>query len=570
LSLVLSLSVLSSGCMLEEAEETYDITSEALTPYAGAVALPGTVNAEKFDLGGEGAAYHDDEPANLGGAMRTSEGVDIAYSSNAGYHVGWLDVGDWMKYTVSVAQAGSYQVKLRYAASNPPAAPRAKVSFSGNGASTTLTMANTGGWDSWTTTQATVTLAAGTQVMTVESVVDYWNLNDVVVEQVATSAGIVRTAWKPTASSSYSGQPPSYAIDGSTATRWSTGVAMTAGQWFQVDMGGCYAVDKVVMDSGSSGGDYARGYKIYVSDDGTNWGSSVASASPTSSPVTATFSPKSGRHFKIVQTGSSGSWWSLHDLRAYGAPSTSCAATPPGSGGTLRVVSWNIHGMDDAGPSSLAQKLAAQNPDVVLLQEVPSTQGENLRTQLASQTSATWIRGSLWGVEVMTKKPVLAGPDTRDIGANSWCCTNRAAVRIRIDVGGVPVDVFGTHLDWNPNGVMTNHIANRTAFLDWVDSFSGLQVAGGDLNAWTWGGDTTEGNEQRNTIAAFDARLADTCSSVRGGHDTCNGDATQDNNWRPDYVYRSTNIAAVSYQVVPHAGLSDHDLVVTQMTVPAQ
>src|SRR5689334_23968636 len=38
--------------------------------------VPGTIQLENYDTGGEGAAYHDTTPANEGGAYR-SDAVDI-------------------------------------------------------------------------------------------------------------------------------------------------------------------------------------------------------------------------------------------------------------------------------------------------------------------------------------------------------------------------------------------------------------------------------------------------------------------------------------------------------------
>src|SRR2546421_9797744 len=54
------------------------IAAQAQTPFRGsAFAIPATFEAEDFDLGGEGVAYHDKVPGNAGGQYRTSEEVDI-------------------------------------------------------------------------------------------------------------------------------------------------------------------------------------------------------------------------------------------------------------------------------------------------------------------------------------------------------------------------------------------------------------------------------------------------------------------------------------------------------------
>jgi hypothetical protein len=45
------------------------------TPYTGTPkTVPGKIEAEEFDLGGEGVAYHDSDPQNVGVPFRPNEG----------------------------------------------------------------------------------------------------------------------------------------------------------------------------------------------------------------------------------------------------------------------------------------------------------------------------------------------------------------------------------------------------------------------------------------------------------------------------------------------------------------
>src|SRR5207244_9013837 len=78
-------------------------------------AVPGKIQTEDFNTGGEGIAYHDGDAANNGGQYRTNEGVDIETTGDTGggYDVGWTAAGEWMKYTVNVANAGSYNIGFR-------------------------------------------------------------------------------------------------------------------------------------------------------------------------------------------------------------------------------------------------------------------------------------------------------------------------------------------------------------------------------------------------------------------------------------------------------------------------
>src|SRR5207253_1179209 len=66
--------------------------------------IPGRIEAENYDLGGEAVAYHDANSANSGGRYRLSEGVDIEVSmdTDCSYHVGSMLAGEWLRYTVNV------------------------------------------------------------------------------------------------------------------------------------------------------------------------------------------------------------------------------------------------------------------------------------------------------------------------------------------------------------------------------------------------------------------------------------------------------------------------------------
>lgn len=88
------------------------------TPYSGTrIALPGTIQSERFDLGGQGVAYSDFESANLGGAFRPTEGVDLESTTDTGggHNIGWVRAGEWLKYSVNVAASGTYVLSLRVA-----------------------------------------------------------------------------------------------------------------------------------------------------------------------------------------------------------------------------------------------------------------------------------------------------------------------------------------------------------------------------------------------------------------------------------------------------------------------
>ncbi len=84
------------------------------TPYKP-LSIPGTIQAEDYDLGGEGVAYHDTTPGNEGGAYRHDD-VDIEKLAGLSTpNVGWIRDGEYLRYTVNVAQTGDYYMALRVA-----------------------------------------------------------------------------------------------------------------------------------------------------------------------------------------------------------------------------------------------------------------------------------------------------------------------------------------------------------------------------------------------------------------------------------------------------------------------
>jgi glucosylceramidase len=121
----------------------------APTPFGGtAAAVPGTIEAENFDNGGESVAYHDLSASNLGGQYRAGD-VDIEATTDTGggYNVGWLQAGEWLKYTVNVTTAGTYTLDVRVAANGSGGT----FHVESNDVDVTGPMAfpNTGSWQTW-------------------------------------------------------------------------------------------------------------------------------------------------------------------------------------------------------------------------------------------------------------------------------------------------------------------------------------------------------------------------------------------------------------------------------------
>jgi hypothetical protein len=157
----------------------------AQTPYLGTpTAVPGTWEAENFDAGGEGVAYHDNVVGNAGGQYRPSENVDIIVSADSlggGYVVQNFETGEWLEYTINVPTAALYNIEIRASNFNWSPQPAFRVEIIGRGDVTgNVAIPNTGGWDifQWVGKNG-VFLAAGQQVLRIVSVQQYFNLNSI-------------------------------------------------------------------------------------------------------------------------------------------------------------------------------------------------------------------------------------------------------------------------------------------------------------------------------------------------------------------------------------------------------
>ena len=117
-------------------------TTTTQSPYGGSArTLPGKVEAEDFDNGGQNISFYDNDSGNNGAQYR-STAVDIENSQEGGYSVGWTGPGEWLEYTAN-SSASTYKLDLRVAS----AVTGSKLVLKSNGTTVaTVDIPNTGGW----------------------------------------------------------------------------------------------------------------------------------------------------------------------------------------------------------------------------------------------------------------------------------------------------------------------------------------------------------------------------------------------------------------------------------------
>lgn len=150
------------------------------TPYgSGPVSLPASrLQAENYDRGGEGVAWHDTTPGNAFGVYRPDDmDVGSIQDGSGGYHIGGLVAGEWAEYLVNVTAPGSYDLKLRYASAYT-GTTRFRVLLDGVDLTGSQTITATGGWQTYTTKAVPVTVAAGnSKILRIVFEVGAWNLD---------------------------------------------------------------------------------------------------------------------------------------------------------------------------------------------------------------------------------------------------------------------------------------------------------------------------------------------------------------------------------------------------------
>jgi hypothetical protein len=204
--------ILFCGLVLTESCQSHKNEYKG-TPFSDSVyksgpqTIPGKLQCEYYDFGGEGLAFHDTDSTNSGSGrlnpadgsylheFRINEAVDISFTKfrepaidNSPYnivepkkdqfYVGWTAPGEWTKYTVKVEKTGTYQLAIMYTSNQ-----NGKISVSVNDVDktgplpilSTFAAADTIAWRQWhhwnyLENIARIDLKKGVQTITIHTV----------------------------------------------------------------------------------------------------------------------------------------------------------------------------------------------------------------------------------------------------------------------------------------------------------------------------------------------------------------------------------------------------------------
>jgi hypothetical protein len=151
--------------------------------------IPGRIEAEEYDLGGEGVAYHEaNTNGNEGAAVFRNDQVDIETTGDGSgtYNVAYILKGEWLEYTVDVASDGLYTPELRLASDG--IGKTLHMEIDGKNITGSINVPDTKGWQEWTTVSAdNITLTKGQHTLRVSFDSDYFNLNYIEFTGVVTN-----------------------------------------------------------------------------------------------------------------------------------------------------------------------------------------------------------------------------------------------------------------------------------------------------------------------------------------------------------------------------------------------
>ncbi len=146
------------------------------TPYKGTpAAAPGQIEAEDFDNGGEGVAYHDLTAGNQGGFYRTDVGVDIRQQPDGGVIIFNFQTGEWLEYTIQVATTGTYRLELLVSNQGWSPTPRWHGEIDGATVTSSIQAPNTGSWSTFQWAgPGGIALTAGQHVLRIAADQEYF------------------------------------------------------------------------------------------------------------------------------------------------------------------------------------------------------------------------------------------------------------------------------------------------------------------------------------------------------------------------------------------------------------
>jgi beta-glucosidase len=298
----------------------FEVYSQPQQPFGNAVhTLPGRVEAENYDTGGESVAYYNTTVGNPGGAYRSDDvGIEATTDTGGGYDVSYINSGEWLEYTVNVPDPEAiYSVSVRVASLSGGGKLRVRLDGTALG---TIQIPGTGGSQNWQTlTLPNVPIPGGTgsKALRLEALNNGFNINWIELDRVKV-CGINNIALNQPATASSvqsSSYPAAAANDGDLTTRWSS--AYSDPQWITMDLGSVQNIARVRLNWETAS---AESYGIQLSTDDNIWTNVYATTNGPGS-INDLAALGSGRYVRMYSTQRNTTYGdSLWEFEVYPTP----------------------------------------------------------------------------------------------------------------------------------------------------------------------------------------------------------------------------------------------------------
>lgn len=113
-------------------------------------------------------------------AFSAMQGIQLEATGDVGggQNVGWVNTGDWMRYTGTLPVSTNNRYDISYRVARQAAGDgRLSIGNTSGAVFGEIAIPSTSGWQNWTTITQTVTIPAGTNVLQISALSDSWNLN---------------------------------------------------------------------------------------------------------------------------------------------------------------------------------------------------------------------------------------------------------------------------------------------------------------------------------------------------------------------------------------------------------
>ncbi len=148
------------------------IDSSTLAVYKDTLQIPGIIQVEDYDKGGNGLAFNDIDTEHETTLYREDNvGLD---SASGAFVYGWSSVGEWMRYSVNVKESVEYDFTARVASASEASGFSLLLDEK---EVAKFTVPNTGDWKIFEEIKGKVTLPAGSHVLKLHSDAPYFNVD---------------------------------------------------------------------------------------------------------------------------------------------------------------------------------------------------------------------------------------------------------------------------------------------------------------------------------------------------------------------------------------------------------